>query len=435
MRAHVWLAALTFAMMGCGGDGTGDDDAGDDDTLEPGWADAPTVCAEIDEMRVPIDGGPHDGDDGPVDPHAEVYGDEPDPVNVNLGFFKDPWSSAGVTWETGTATLSSVMEIRTDERGPIQLEGKTYELDNLGGDPPVSRLHEVWICDLLPSTRYTYRVGGPGAWSNEFRFTTAPAPGATPHPFRFVVLGDSNFGYVTWGALTTAIAAHEPDFVIHTGDVLQKGNSQLEWMAWFDGGADMLGWYPLLTAHGNHDELARLYFGHFVHPGNEEYYSFDWSNAHFVVLNDSEREDDFYLEEEVDFLRGDLAEAYNTWTFVFHHRPPYCSRDGGNTTIRNAWAPSYDEHHVDIVFNGHWHLYERTVPIWSEQEAASHAEGTTYVVTGGAGAAGYECGEEWFTHVCEETFNFVVVDIDGSDLQLTAYRKDGSVLDSFEIHK
>jgi len=432
MRSTAWIFAL--ALLGCTGEEPADDDSGGDGA-EAVWEGAPIVCPEIVDMRVPIDGGAHDGDDGPADSHAETYDDEPVPVNINLGFFKDPWSSAGVTWETDTGTLSSLLEIRTDDHGPILLEGRTYELENLGGDPSVSRLHEAWVCNLQPSTTYTYRVGGPQAWSSEFRFTTAPAPGDAPTPFRFVVLGDSNFGYVTWGELTTAIAAHEPDFVVHTGDVLQKGNSQVEWMAWFDGGQDLLGSHHLLVAHGNHDELARLYFGHFVHPGNEEYYSFDWSDAHFVMLNDSEREGDFYLGEEVDFLQSDLAATYSTWTFAFHHRPPYCSHDGGNTTIRNAWAPTYDEHHVDIVFNGHWHLYERTVPIWSEMEAASDAEGTYYVVTGGAGAAGYECGDEWFTHVCEETFNYVVVDIDGSDLRLTAYRKDGTVLDSFEIHK
>lgn len=44
-------------------------------------------------------------------------------------------------------------------------------------------------------------------------------------------------------------------------------------------------------------------------------------------------------------------------------------------------------------------------------------------------------GDAWFTQVCEETFNYVIVEIDGNDLECTAYREDGSVLDSFEIHK
>ncbi len=426
----VLASAVAAALAGCGGSPPDDDSA---DVVD--WADPPVACEDQGEMRVPIDGGPHDGDAGPTDPHEEVLGEDPIPVHVNLGFRGDPWSSAGITWETDRGTRSSLVEIRTDDDGPIRIAGRTYELDNVGGDPDVSRLHEAWLCNLRPATSYTYRVGGPGAWSGELRFTTAPEPSAAPEPLRFAVLGDSNFGYTTWADVIASVATHDPDFIVHTGDVLHGGNSQLEWMAWFAGAEGVLGATPLLVAHGNHDELARLYFGHLVLPGNEELYSVDWAGAHLVVLNDSERDDEFIQGEARDFLEEDLARSVGDWTFLFHHRPPYCSHDGGNTTVRDAWGPLVDDYHVDVVFNGHWHLYERTVPIRDGQEALSSADGTTYVITGGAGAAGYECGEAWFSDVCEETFNYVIVDIDGGDLVLTAYRSDGSVLDEMEIHK
>jgi large repetitive protein len=399
------------------------------------WEDGPTACEETAAMRVPTDGGPHDGDGGPADDHAETYGDDAAPRHVNLGFIRDPSITAGVTWETGLETLASVVEFRHPDLGSAFVEGKSFAVDVLGGEHDQVRVHEGLICDLLPSTTYTYRVGGPEAWSAEHQFTTAPDPAEDQVPLRFVVLGDSNFGYNTWGTLTDAVAVHAPDLVIHTGDVLQGGHSQPEWEAWFTEAQELLGDVPLIIAHGNHDDLAGLYFAHVVHPGNEEFFSFDWANAHFVFLNDCEREEDVTLVEEVTFLADDLAAATQTWTFAFHHRPPYCSHDGGNQTIREAWCPLYDQHHVDIVFNGHWHLYERMVPIYDQAAAASPAEGTIYVVTGGAGAAMYDCGESDLTHLCEETNHYVVVDIDGDDLTFSAYRKDGSLLDSFEISK
>ena len=42
-----------------------------------------------------------------------------------------------------------------------------------------------------------------------------------------------------------------------------------------------------MTAHGNHEAMAIDYFALFALPGDEEIYSFDYGNVHFVVLNDS----------------------------------------------------------------------------------------------------------------------------------------------------
>ena len=403
------------------------------DSGEP-WADAPYACS--DAILVPIDGGARDGDDGPADPHADTpVGAHPEPLQINLGFPQDPSTSMGVTWATDADTLASQVEIRSGDFQPALMDGASYAFDVESGEWDTVRLHEVRVCGLQPSTAYTWRVGGEEAgWSPEYGFTTPPPAGSEDGPVRVAIAGDSNFGYVEWGRIASAIASHEPDLYIHTGDVLHSGNSQAEWESFFAEGEALLGHVPMVVAHGNHDELAHLYFGHMMLPGNEEYYSFDWATSHFVFLNDSERDDAVIQEEEVDFLAADLAATDQPWRFAAHHRPAYCSHDGGNSTVRDAWTPTYDAYDVNVVFNGHWHLYERSVPITGDQEVDSPADGTTYVVAGGAGAGLYGCGEDsWFTAICEKTYSYVIMDIAGDTLTMNAYRDDGSLLDTLVI--
>jgi hypothetical protein len=66
--------------------------------------------------------------------------------------------------------------------------------------------------------------------------------------------------------------------------------------------------------------------------------------------------------------------------------------------VRQFWTPLFDQYQVDLVINGHNHIYERTdpigpappttdAPIGSTVEPAT--QGTTYVTCGGAGKSLY----------------------------------------------
>ncbi|HTX01757.1 MAG TPA: hypothetical protein VMD59_23440 [Acidimicrobiales bacterium] len=80
---------------------------------------------------------------------------------------------------------------------------------------------------------------------------------------------------------------------------------------------------------------------------------------------------------------------------VFFHHCPYCSggpgSDGGDRTV---WQPIFDQYNVDLVINGHNHLYERIYPMIDNLIQAevpsggtvdSSKVGTTYICTGGGG--------------------------------------------------
>ncbi len=64
---------------------------------------------------------------------------------------------------------------------------------------------------------------------------------------------------------------------------------------------------------------------------------------------------------------------------MFLHKSPYgSSRHGGDAKVREDLEPLFVKHAVDLVFSGHDHVYERTIPI----------RGVTYVVSGGGGRRG-----------------------------------------------
>ncbi len=68
--------------------------------------------------------------------------------------------------------------------------------------------------------------------------------------------------------------------------------------------------------------------------------------------------------------------------------------DGG---VRQAWLSLFDQYKVDLVINGHNHVYERNDPLrggWPVRKAPAgssydSAEGTTYIAAGTGGAGFY----------------------------------------------
>ena len=95
------------------------------------------------------------------------------------------------------------------------------------------------------------------------------------------------------------------------------------------------------------------------------------------------------------WLDRELAKSSSQWKIVCHHHPVYSSwgpptklginnfqRDTANT---NHLRILYDRYHVDIVWAGHIHLYERTWPIKGGKKVPSN-QGTIYMITRGGGA-------------------------------------------------
>ncbi|NED82794.1 phosphoesterase, partial [Streptomyces sp. SID11233] len=105
-----------------------------------------------------------------------------------------------------------------------------------------------------------------------------------------------------------------------------------------------------------------------------------------------------WLERKLKELR---AHRDVDFVVVFFHHCAFSTTnahasDGG---VRDAWVPLFDKYRVDLVVNGHNHVYERTDALRGGQVArtvpigesvSSTRDGIVYVTAGGAGKALYD---------------------------------------------
>ena len=358
-----------------------------------------------------------------ADADAATFGAAPTPFQVHLSWAEDPMTSMSFVWRTDGDTLASQVQVGADTSYGFGTIGASFTV--LGGDT-FGRVHEAHVCGLTAGTTYHYRVGGEGHWSEDRTFTTAPAEGSTA-PFRFVVAGDSRDNQGVWGQILDAAEAFAPDFYLFSGDAVDLGSDLTEWDAWLAEGVGHTDRRPVMIAHGNHEFLAQPFFALFALPDNEQWFSFDYGNAHFAFLNDTLAD----MSAQATWLDQDLKATTKPWKFAHHHQPAYssCTTHGSSTVVRDAWSSIEEQNGVVVDFSGHNHNYERSVPLLNGQET-DLAHGTTYVVSAGAGADLYGNNlAQTFTATATVDNNWVLVEINGASMVLTAYDLSGNVID------
>lgn len=209
--------------------------------------------------------------------------------------------------------------------------------------------------------------------------------------FHFVILGDRT-GEPQPGVYEQVwkeLYAVHPEFVLSVGDTIQGLNdatAESEWRQ-IDRILEPFLRIPLYLAAGNHDIWSpaseRLYLQHSAHP---LHYSFDYRQAHFVILDNS-RSDDLPAEE-LAFLEKDLQlHAQQSLKFIVSHRPSWIV----NVALQNRNFPLHQiakRYGVQYVIAGHIH-----------QILHLELEGVTYVSMPSAGghlrlSGKYEDG--WF---------------------------------------
>jgi hypothetical protein len=297
----------------------------------------------------------------------------------------------------------------------IVVYGLTSDLSDTLRVPGIGYYHHARIGSLAPGTEYFYRVW-PAGDLKKFKTFAAAADS-----FNFAVIGDTRSDSAAHQSVIERLAAYPSAFYLHLGDFVYYGDSAGQWRTFFNIEDTVFQDRPILPMIGNHETPSWPYDTLFALPGAGEYYSVDYANVHFVILNTS---GDLYNAQR-DWLRNDLIAAHNNpatdWIIVNFHRPPYSSGShGSQVDVQEAWCPLFDSNRVDIVFAGHDHDYERTIPI----------NGVTYIVSGGGGAPLGSVGSNPWTAYSESTHQFCLVKIKGLKLAMYSIRPDGSICDS-----
>jgi 3',5'-cyclic AMP phosphodiesterase CpdA len=234
-------------------------------------------------------------------------------------------------------------------------------------------------------------------------------------------------------------------FIIHAGDLVDRGASDAEWGEWHAAAGWINGMVPSVPTPGNHEYtgpngLTEHWRAQFTLPNHgppglfETVYYLDYQGVRVVSLNTEEK-----LAEQAVWLEEVLANNPNRWTVVTFHRPVYSSSRGrDNPKVREAWRPLFDRYHVDLVLQGHDHSYARSGLMRDDNvlSGLSRAEhGTVYVVSV-SGAKMYEVGNlSWAESKAQDVQLYQLVRVDGDVLRYESRTATGDLFDSFELRK
>lgn len=319
---------------------------------------------------------------------------------LTVTFDGDTKSSKGFTWYTSKASIKSevqVVEKTTDSpnfNGAVTFSGDSFIPDNkTDAVPPTNEIttkqefgHKVKATGLKADTTYYYRVGDSSVnlWSNVYEFKTAPKDGA----FTFIDLADpqaKDFGEASLAADSIKKAIKTVDgskFLAINGDIVDDGKKEFEWDWLFNGIGDDLKNTTIVPVAGNHESGKNTFIDHFNLPvsGDQNtesgaYYSYDYSNAHFVVLNNNENSAEYadFSKSQLEWMKADIAKARDNgskWIITLMHKGPYTTSNHatdkdimGDNGVRTKLAPQMESLGIDLVLQGHDHIYSRTKAI------------------------------------------------------------------------
>lgn len=288
-------------------------------------------------------------------------------------------NSIVVRWRTDTATNSRV-----------QFGSSQTQLTSTVDNATVTTEHVVQVTGLNVETQYFYNVGSStavltGGDANTY-FKTGPSTGAV-RPSRIWVIGDAGTGTSSQTAVYNAYLNHTGS--TYTNLWLMLGDNV------YDSGTDaefqskMFNMYPALmrksvfwSTLGNHDAISAdsatqsgPYYDIHTFPknaeaggvasGTEAYYSFNYANIHFIVL-DSQETSRSATGAMMNWMKSDLQSTTADWIIAFWHHPPYSKGSHDSDTeanlveMRQVFLPVLESYGVDLVLGGHSHAYERT---------------------------------------------------------------------------
>jgi hypothetical protein len=312
-------------------------------------------------------------------------------------FGADPKTTRLFTWEMPSAITAGQIRISTsnDLSGSTALTAAVTTAD--GG---VANTFRVSATGLAAGTTYYYRAENGDAQSPVYSFRTE---GNSDASFSFLHVSDTQadvdtytvptiLDFQTWGnSVAAVVASYSPDFLLETGDLIDIANAEDQWRWYFKNAKSVLGNTALVPVIGNHEQStayqAVAFREHFsvpnactdpaVTPGTV--YSFDYGNAHFVVLNTENKGAGFTAQYA--WADQDMANTDKKLTIVVLHRGMYSG--GGTTDTFDAFASLLDKHEVPLVLQGHDHAYVRTNAI-RNGVVRTDGEGTVHLESGGS---------------------------------------------------
>lgn len=392
--------------------------------------------------------------------NAESYAAATDVQHLRQVITADSGTGRTVMWQAGQALTAPLAEYRTADGELTAVPAQMAQLQTGGS---TTYVYTAQLTGLTPGTVYEYRAGYEGSRTAWHSLQTDNGGS-----FKALIFPDSQSSdYSGWRNLAQAAYEKNSDaaFFINMGDLVDNGYNMSQWRAWFNAVAPLAQSIPAAPVMGNHETytlewqvgMPTPYLTLFNLPANgsanqNQYYSFNYGDVHFAVLNAQIDEMEQFcpglLEEQLAWLRRDLASDSSKWKIVLLHKDVlrYAFNDRPNsfdpatlqfTPLAQQLMPVFDEYGVDAVLTAHLHTYRRRVPL---KNFAPDAAGTTYILTGVAGSVRY--AGLWQQNPADaalapqpEDANYLTLEAAPDALTFKAFLPDGTEFDSVTITK
>ncbi|MEI7981514.1 MAG: metallophosphoesterase [Bacteroidota bacterium] len=299
---------------------------------------------------------------------------------------------------------------------------------------------------VTPNSTIYYQLfdSGSGSWDSQLTYITAPPVESTN--FSFLALGDSRTNMGTWNQISTLCNSKHADFTIFTGDLVASGASNSNWDNWFNNATQYLRNNLSYYCIGNHDASDTVKFeNNFTLPmvsNTKLHYFFSYGNAVFICMNTEN-----ISTSEYNWMVNVLQENQSkTWKVVFFHRPFFTTgrHAGEMNAYLSTWWAAFDTYGVDLVLNGHDHMYERSKPINYTvspnapvpEYGSGSGQGRCEIVCGSAGAPLYTGSPSaWFIQKYQSVYHICKIDVTDCILTDSTFSVSGGLIETFSLNK
>ena len=311
-----------------------------------------------------------------------LVGQNGSPSNIVRGPYLQKASDTGITikWRTDLSSKCTVL-YGTSINSLNDSISETFDTTE----------HEIAILNLFPATKYYYKIkdslGIQKDSDADLYFKTHPTP-SSDGALTAWILGDcgtaNNDARAVIDAYYSYIGTSHTDMMLFLGDNAYNDGTDPQYQTaifenmYEDKLKNTIAWSCL----GNHDGHSAQsssqtgpYYDIFTFPtagesggvasGTEAYYSFDYGNVHFIIL-DSYDTDRSIGGAMYNWCLSDIQNTTAKWIVAIWHHPPYTkgSHDSDLETnliqMRERFLPILEGNGVDLILSGHSHSYERS---------------------------------------------------------------------------
>jgi predicted phosphodiesterase len=279
---------------------------------------------------------------------------------------------------------------------------------------------------------------------NLYYFVPAKAEESNGPHFNFVAAGDWGCGHEALNTFSM-MKSMKPELYLGLGDY-SYANTPECWLNIVNsvGPAFKIA----LGNHDTNDQLLRAYMDKF--NLDNQYYSFDYQNSHFIALSTELNEDN--QVKQLIFVKKDLVRAKENpnidWIIVYFHRPFYTGNGVDNINMRNTYHPLFEEYDVDLVIQGHSHNYQRSFPLLyndvrpsrpiitnNEQFHYDDPSGIIFVIVGTGGESIHGVDKKPYLASTYEGYGCINIEIDGKSMDAEYYSDSNNTIDHFVVIK